>query len=72
MRTFNPMRTGRFAQLTAPSPTLSWGDPIQLAPYREYAAMQDSADVWNETTLNQFSAFLADEIPRALKRSQAG
>jgi hypothetical protein len=50
----------------------SWGDPIQLAPYREYAAMQDSADVWNETTLNQFSAFLADEIPRALKRSQAG
>lgn len=49
-----------------------WGDPIRLAPYREYAVLQDSADVWNETTLNQFSTFLADEIPRALKTSQAG
>jgi diadenosine tetraphosphate (Ap4A) HIT family hydrolase len=50
----------------------SWGDPIQLAPYRKYVALQDSEDIWNETTLSQFSTFLADEVPRALKTSQAG
>jgi diadenosine tetraphosphate (Ap4A) HIT family hydrolase len=45
----------------------SWGNPIRLAPYREYAAMQDSTDIWNEITLNQFSTFLANEVPRALR-----
>jgi diadenosine tetraphosphate (Ap4A) HIT family hydrolase len=49
----------------------SWGDPIGLASYNEYAAMQNAEDVWNETTLNHFSTFLADEVPRALKISQA-
>ena len=48
-----------------------WGDPIRLVSYREYAAMQDFNEVWNKTTLNQFSAFLAEEVPRALKTSQA-
>lgn len=50
----------------------SWGDPIRLAPYREYAVMQSTEDIWNEPTLKQFSAFLADEVPQALKTSQAG
>ena len=50
----------------------SWGDPIQLAPYRDYAAMQESTDIWNETTLNQFSAFLSAEVPQALKVTPTG
>ncbi|MHA2300756.1 MAG: hypothetical protein ACXACD_07360 [Candidatus Thorarchaeota archaeon] len=49
----------------------SWGDPIQLASYHEYTVMQDSENIWDETTLNQFSTFLLDEVPRALKTSQA-
>ena len=49
-----------------------WGDPIQLASYRDYAAMQESTDIWSETILTQFSVFLADEVPQALQRTQAG
>lgn len=49
----------------------SWGDPIQLAPHCKYVAFQDSEDIWNGTTLNQFSAFLVDEVPRALRTAQA-
>lgn len=45
----------------------NWGNPIQLASYRDYAAMQNSTDVWNEITLDHFSTFLAKEVPRALK-----
>ena len=49
----------------------NWGDPILLAPYCKYVAFQDSEDIWNETTLEHFSTFLADEVPRALRTAQA-
>jgi hypothetical protein len=49
----------------------SWGDPIRLASYHEYVAMQDTGEIWSENTLKQFSTFLADEVPQALKMSQA-
>jgi len=50
----------------------NWGDPIRLASYREYSIIQNAEDIWNDNTLKQFSTFLANEVPQALKTSQAG